>query len=66
MGTFKLYGEFFRKSFQRAAVYRFDAWTRVISNVMFLFMCGDLFGMGCIAEKVRWKVYPFRPCLAIF
>ncbi len=40
LGNFKMYGEFSRKSFQRAAAYRFDAWTRIIGNVMFLFMWG--------------------------
>lgn len=40
MGTLNMYWEFSRKSFQRAAAYRFDAWTRIIGNVMFLFMWG--------------------------
>ncbi len=40
MGTFKMYLEFSRKSFQRAAAYRFDAWTRITGNIMFLFMWG--------------------------
>lgn len=40
MGTFKMYWEFSRKSFQRAAAYRFEVWTRIAGNVLFLFMWG--------------------------
>lgn len=40
MGQLRLYLEFTRKSFQRSAAYRFDAWTRLFANVMFLFMWG--------------------------
>ncbi|GAB7389040.1 ABC-2 family transporter protein [Bacillaceae bacterium] len=39
-GQWRMYLEFSRKSFQRAAIYRFDAWTRILANVMFLFMWG--------------------------
>ncbi|MCR6546869.1 ABC transporter permease [Dehalobacterium formicoaceticum] len=40
MGTIKMYWEFTRKSFQRAAVYRADAWTRIFGNLMTLSMWG--------------------------
>lgn len=40
IGTLKVYGVFTQKSFQRAAAYRFDAWTRILGNVMMLFMWG--------------------------
>ncbi|AFM39450.1 ABC-type uncharacterized transport system, permease component [Desulfosporosinus acidiphilus SJ4] len=35
-----MYGVFTRKSFQRAAAYRFDAWTRILGNVIMLFLWG--------------------------
>ncbi|RXT06600.1 ABC transporter permease [Ammoniphilus sp. CFH 90114] len=35
-----MYLEFSRKAFQRSAAYRFDAWTRLLSNIIFLFMWG--------------------------
>ncbi len=35
-----MYWEFSRKSFQRSAAYRFDVWTRIAGNIMFLFMWG--------------------------
>ncbi|MBP1931042.1 ABC transporter permease [Ammoniphilus resinae] len=40
MRQLRLYLEFSRKAFQRSAAYRFDAWTRLFSNVIFLFMWG--------------------------
>ncbi|EGW40794.1 ABC-2 family transporter protein [Desulfosporosinus sp. OT] len=40
IGTLKMYGVFTRKSFQRAAAYRFDAWTRILGNVITLFLWG--------------------------
>ncbi|SDH80360.1 hypothetical protein [Desulfosporosinus hippei] len=40
IGKLRMYGVFTRKSFQRAAAYRFDAWTRILGNVMMLFMWG--------------------------
>jgi ABC-2 type transport system permease protein len=40
MRKFRMYLEFTRKSFQKSAIYRFDAWTRLLSNLMFLFMWG--------------------------
>lgn len=39
-GILKPYFEFTRKSFQRAAAYRFDAWTRILGNIMMLLMWG--------------------------
>jgi ABC-2 type transport system permease protein len=36
----RMYLEFSRKAFQRSAAYRFDAWTRLTANVIFLFMWG--------------------------
>ena len=39
-GFFGVYGAFTRSSFQRAAAYRFDAWTRVFGNVIMLFLWG--------------------------
>jgi ABC-2 type transport system permease protein len=38
MKQLRVYLEFSRKAFQRSAAYRFDAWTRLFSNVIFLFM----------------------------
>jgi ABC-2 type transport system permease protein len=51
-----MYMEFTRKSFQRSAVYRFDAWTRLLSNIMFLFMWGFIWyglygGKGTAGDK---------------
>jgi ABC-2 type transport system permease protein len=40
IGTLRMYVAFTRKSFQRAAAYRFDAWTRILGNVMMLCMWG--------------------------
>lgn len=40
LGTLTMYWEFTRKSFQRATAYRFDAWTRILGNIMMLFMWG--------------------------
>jgi ABC-2 type transport system permease protein len=40
MKNFKMYWEFSRISFRRSAAYRFDVWTRIAGNVMFLFMWG--------------------------
>ena len=40
IGTLKMYGVFTRKSFQKAAAYRFDAWTRILGNVIMLFLWG--------------------------
>jgi len=42
MGTLRMYGAFTRKSFQRAAAYRFDAWTRILGNVIMLFVWGSI------------------------
>lgn len=39
-GRIKIYWEFARKSFLRAAVYRADAWTRIFGNIMALGMWG--------------------------
>ncbi|KJS85278.1 MAG: ABC transporter permease [Peptococcaceae bacterium BICA1-8] len=39
-GNLRMYLEFSRKSFQRSAAYRFEAWMRVFSNIIFLFMWG--------------------------
>ncbi|MFZ7103002.1 MAG: ABC transporter permease [Peptococcaceae bacterium] len=39
-GILRMYGEFTRKSFQRAAAYRFEAWMRLFSNIIFLIMWG--------------------------
>jgi len=39
-GNLRMYLEFTRKSFQRAAAYRFEAWMRLFSNIIFLFMWG--------------------------
>ncbi len=38
MGTFRTYLEFSRIAFKRKAAYRFDVWTQVLANVLFLFM----------------------------
>jgi ABC-2 type transport system permease protein len=38
--TLRMYGVFTRKSFQRAAAYRFDAWTRILGNIIMLSMWG--------------------------
>ncbi|MEW9668666.1 ABC transporter permease [Ammoniphilus sp. 3BR4] len=40
MRPLRMYFEFSRKAFQRSAAYRFDAWTRLFSNIIFLFMWG--------------------------
>lgn len=40
IGSLRMYGVFTRKSFQRAAAYRFDAWTRILGNVIMLFIWG--------------------------
>lgn len=40
MKQLRMYLEFSRKAFQRSAAYRFDAWTRLLSNIVFLFMWG--------------------------
>ncbi len=40
MGGLSRYWVFTRKSFQRAAAYRFDAWTRILGNVIMLSMWG--------------------------
>lgn len=40
VGGLNRYGVFTRKSFLRAAAYRFDAWTRILGNVMMLSMWG--------------------------
>ncbi|MFV9510604.1 ABC transporter permease [Tepidibacillus sp. LV47] len=40
MGQLQMYLAFSRSSFRRAAAYRFDAWTRVFSNFIFLFIWG--------------------------
>ena len=40
VGNLRMYLEFTRISFQRAAAYRFEAWMRLFSNVIFLFMWG--------------------------
>lgn len=40
IGRLKTYGEFTRKSFQREAAYRFDAWSRISGNIMSLGMWG--------------------------
>ncbi|MGC7871356.1 ABC transporter permease [Desulfosporosinus sp. SYSU MS00001] len=40
IGTLRMYGVFTCKSFQRAAAYRFDAWTRILGNVIMLFLWG--------------------------
>lgn len=40
MKQFRVYLAFSRKAFQRSAAYRFDAWTRLFSNVIFLCMWG--------------------------
>ena len=40
IGKLKMYGVFTRKSMQRAAAYRFDAWTRILGNIMLLLMWG--------------------------
>ena len=40
VGTLRMYGAFTRKSFQRAAAYRFDAWTRILGNIVALCMWG--------------------------
>lgn len=40
VGGLSRYWVFTRKSFQRAAAYRFDAWTRILGNVMMLSMWG--------------------------
>lgn len=40
MKQLRVYLEFSRKAFQRSAAYRFDAWTRLFSNVIFLCMWG--------------------------
>ncbi|MGI6225013.1 MAG: ABC transporter permease [Peptococcales bacterium] len=46
MGNVRMYLEFTRKSFQRAAAYRFEAWMRLFSNIIFLFMWGFIwFGL---------------------
>ncbi|MEG6522502.1 ABC transporter permease [Desulfotomaculum sp. 1211_IL3151] len=54
-----MYWEFSRKSFQRAAAYRFDAWIRVISNIMLLFMWGfiwyGLYGGQDTVEGVSFE-----------
>lgn len=58
MARLRMYLEFSRKSFQRAAVYRFDAWTRLLSNVMFLFMWGFVwFGLYAGREAVGGKSF---------
>lgn len=38
MATFRTYLEFSRVAFKRKAAYRFDVWTQVFANVLFLFM----------------------------
>jgi ABC-2 type transport system permease protein len=54
MGHLRLYLEFTRKSFQRAAAYRFDAWTRLFSNIIFLFMWGSIwYGLYHGKESVQ-------------
>lgn len=63
MDTFKMYWEFTRKSFQRAAVYRFDAWTRIIGNVMMLFMWGFIW-YGLYRGKGSVEGVSFQAMLA--
>lgn len=38
MGTIRAYLEFSRIAFKRKAAYRFDVWTQVLANLLFLFM----------------------------
>ncbi|MFT4416589.1 ABC transporter permease [Fredinandcohnia humi] len=38
MDTIRMYMTFTRKAFLRSAAYRFDVWTRLISNIIFLLM----------------------------
>lgn len=53
MKRLRMYLEFSRKAFQRSAAYRFDAWTRLFSNLMFLFMWGFIwFGLYAGKETV--------------
>ncbi|WP_047153465.1 ABC transporter permease [Aneurinibacillus tyrosinisolvens] len=54
MKQLRVYLEFSRKAFQRSAAYRFDAWTRLFSNIIFLFMWGFIWyglysGKGSVA-----------------
>ena len=42
MGNVAVYFEFSKKAFQRAAAYRFDAWVRIFSNIIFLFIWGTI------------------------
>ncbi|WP_205672216.1 ABC-2 family transporter protein [Ammoniphilus sp. YIM 78166] len=50
MQELRMYLEFSRKAFQRSAAYRFDAWTRLFSNIIFLFMWGFIW-YGLYAGK---------------
>ncbi|WP_461611160.1 ABC transporter permease [Cytobacillus kochii] len=42
MFNYRLYWTFAKKSFLRSAVYRFDVWSRLGSNVIFLLMWGSI------------------------
>jgi ABC-2 type transport system permease protein len=55
----RMYLEFSRKAFQRAAAYRFDAWTRLLSNIMSLFMWGFIW-YGLYAGKAVAGGVSFR------
>ncbi|MFZ5944782.1 MAG: ABC transporter permease [Bacillota bacterium] len=51
--SMKMYMEFTKKSFQRSAAYRFEAWMRLFSNVVFLLMWGFIwYGLYLNRESV--------------
>ncbi|WP_286884941.1 ABC transporter permease [Aneurinibacillus sp. UBA3580] len=53
MKQLRMYLAFSRKAFQRSAAYRFDAWTRLLSNVIFLCMWGFIwYGLYSGKESV--------------
>ncbi|UOF89473.1 ABC-2 family transporter protein [Fodinisporobacter ferrooxydans] len=59
----RMYLEFSRKSFQRSAVYRFDAWTRLFANIIFLFMWGFIW-YGLYAGKLTTSGTSFHTMLS--
>ncbi|MFE8701958.1 ABC transporter permease [Cytobacillus sp. FJAT-54145] len=42
MASYKMYWTFTKKAFLRSAVYRFDVWSRMSSNLIFLLMWGSI------------------------